>query len=156
MTMAGTARRAHERCVDGWLARCVVLDSSQELAQLLFRATDALWAHAVPVLGNVTLNAIFTRVLRRAEAHYPFAASAYGKSPARRAELEQAVTIPASELVEGIRFVLVELLAVLGTLTAEILTPELHAALHEVAPDRCEALEVGGWRPALQIAKDAS
>ena len=37
-----------------------------------------------------------------------------------------------SELVEGIRFVLVEFLTVLGNLTAEILTPELHSELSNV------------------------
>jgi hypothetical protein len=37
------------------------------------------------------------------------------------------------ELRRGIRFVLTEFLTVLGNLTAEILTPELHAALSNVA-----------------------
>ena len=140
MTAARNARCEHERCVDAWLAHSVDRSSSHELARLLFRATDALWARAVTVLGSVTLNAIVTRVLRRAETRYPFAANAYGKSPARRVELEQAVTIPASELIDGMRFVLVELLDVLGKLTAEILTPELHAALYEVASDRADAI----------------
>jgi hypothetical protein len=55
--------------------------------------------------------------------------------------------VDAIELREAIRFVLVELLTVLGNLTAEILTPALHAEISRVA--RPGAIRVGAT-PVLQ------
>ncbi|MEJ7600696.1 MAG: hypothetical protein WKG01_22510 [Kofleriaceae bacterium] len=157
LTTARDARREHERCVDLWLTSAVERDSSTVLARLMFRATDALYARAVLTLGSVTLSAIVSRVMLRAETRYPFAASGYGKSPARRAELEQVANLPASRMLDGMRFVLVELLDVLGRLTADILTPELHAALLETAPAHATEVATGErWQPVTQIAKDAS
>jgi hypothetical protein len=48
------------------------------------------------------------------------------------------------ELVAGIRFVLVEFLTVLGNLTAEILTSELHAELSNIVLPRNTAGEDKG------------
>jgi hypothetical protein len=127
-------RRGHEDSVDRWLDRSVNHQSSIELARLLYRATDALWERAITALGSVTLTAIIGRVFHGAESKYPFLSHAHGKNAARRVELERIAAVPAAELIEGMRFVLVELLAVIGRLTAEILTPELHAALQDVTP----------------------
>jgi hypothetical protein len=40
--------------------------------------------------------------------------------------------VPRPELIEGLRFAFIELLTVIGRLTAEILSSDLHAALLEV------------------------
>ena len=127
-------RRGHEDCVDRWLDRSVDHDSSLELARLLSRTTDALWECAVTALGTVTLTAVVSRVFHRAETQYPFLSKAHGKTAAHRIEPERIAAVPAAQLIEGMRFVLVELLAVIGRLTAEILTTELHAALQQVTP----------------------
>jgi hypothetical protein len=44
----------------------------------------------------------------------------------------RAVDLTASELEAAIRYVLVEFLTVLGNLTAEVLTPALHAELSKL------------------------
>jgi hypothetical protein len=126
-------RPGHEDCVDRWLDRWVDHDSI-DLARLLHRATDALWERAVTALGSVTLTAIVGRVFHRAETQYPFLSNAHGKTAARRVDLERIAAVPTTQMIAGMRFVLVELLAVIGKLTAEILTSELHAALREVLP----------------------
>jgi hypothetical protein len=42
------------------------------------------------------------------------------------------VTVPRAALIEGLRYGLIELLTVIGALTAEVLRGELHAALEAV------------------------
>jgi hypothetical protein len=45
---------------------------------------------------------------------------------------ERLVTVPRTPLIEGLRYGLIELLTVIGALTAEVLRGELHAALDAV------------------------
>jgi hypothetical protein len=119
----------HDACVDGWLADASAPTHAARV-EAFEVATAALWARARVTLGDVTLTAIFDRVLIVTAQQFPsFAplrldpsgrvdASALRERPVERAELEG-----------GIRFALVELLTVIGNLTADILTPALHAEL---------------------------
>jgi len=95
-----------------------------------------LWARVKITLGEVTLVAIADRVLSNASEQFPFLSAlkieVSGASPLLELD-EQARSVDAVELRRGVRFVLTEFLTVLGNLTAEILTPELHAALSNVA-----------------------
>jgi len=125
----------HEASVDAWLERRARGLSPSALLRLLEAALGALWARTVTTLGEVTLTAIATRVLHNASERFPpFASIRIGADGGiQLGDLrEKGSSLPDSELVQGIRFVLVELLTVLGKLTAEILTPELHAELAEV------------------------
>ena len=135
-----TPRRGHEVCVDRWLERSLEHDSPIALASLLNLATDALWERARSALGSVTLTAIVMRVFHRAETQFPFLSNAHGKVAPHRVELDRFTGVPPARLIEGMRFLLVELLAAIGKLTAEILTPELHAALHEATPKAVEPI----------------
>ncbi|GAC1344529.1 MAG: hypothetical protein NVS2B9_04670 [Myxococcales bacterium] len=95
----------------------------------------AVWDPTQTTLGEVTLNAIADRVLHNAAERFP-SFSALQVEPSGgiqfRALREGIGSIQAAELRAGVRFVLVEFLTVLGSLTAEILTAELHAALSKV------------------------
>jgi hypothetical protein len=75
-------------------------------------------------------------VLYNAAEQFPFLSGvkldASGANPLRELG-DRARSVDSVELRRGICFVLTELLTVLGNLTAEILTPELHAALSSVA-----------------------
>jgi hypothetical protein len=126
----------HGATVDEWLARADGPTSSQ-LLQHFELAFHALWARTKTTLGEVTLTAITERVLHAARAKYPCFATAV-VDPAVGVSCgglrESIGTLPPGELRQGIRFVLVEFLVVLGNLTAEILTPELHAELSRLAP----------------------
>ena len=125
----------HAACVDGWLKRAPV--SPEARLQLFEAAMGALWARTTTTLGEVTLTAIADRVLHNASEKFPHFSSLKIESPGgfQFGEFRERITsIPASELSAGIRFVLVEFLTVLGNLTAEILTPELHAELSHIAP----------------------
>jgi hypothetical protein len=126
---------SHERCVDAWLARVASGVDRDAHVDLLEAALAALWARANVTLGEVTLTAIVDRVLYNAGERFPALASLELDDTGEisceglRAAPEEA---PADTLREAMRFALVELLTVLGNLTADILTPELHAELAKV------------------------
>jgi len=125
----------HAACVDGWMKPAKDLSPEVRL-QLFEAALSALWTRTQTTLGQVTLTAIAERVLYNASEKYPLFSSLTVEptSGIQCRELRERVgAAKHSELSEGIRFVLVEFLTVLGNLTAEILTPELHSQLSNVA-----------------------
>ncbi len=129
----------HEDRVDAWIGRETDALSADLLVELLERGLDALWKRAVQPLGEITLTAIAGRVLYTAAERYPslVGLSILPTGIRCQALRERAAEVPREELLHAIRFVLIELLTVLGNLTANILTPALHAELWKVtAPAR--------------------
>src|SRR5690606_37974546 len=126
----------HVACVDDWLGRSAKDLAPDALLQLFEVAFDALRACTSTTLGEVTLSAITDRVLYNAAEQFPLLSS-LKVAPDGGIQCidirEHIGSVRASELRGGIRFVLVEFLTVLGNLTAEILTPELHSELLKVA-----------------------
>lgn len=102
------------------------------------RAFDAIWQRALLALGVVTLTAIADRVFYNAAEKFPVLSPLIAEADKPRwQELRQrAAGVPREELEAAIVFLLVELLTVVGNLTAEILTPALHAALKQADRDR--------------------
>lgn len=126
----------HEACVDAWLDRAARNLSAEAFLQLFEAALTALWKQTLTTLGEVTLTAIAGRVLHNASERFPLFSSLKVErlKGLQFTELRENVRAGSdSGLREGSRFVLVEFLTVLGNLTAEILTPELHAELSKVA-----------------------
>jgi hypothetical protein len=125
----------HSAAVDAWMQRAATDTRPEQLIQSFEQGFAVLWKRAHLTLGDVTLMAIVDRVLCNAAEEYRFLSSL--KIEASGLQCEQlrasAGNAPQDRLAEGLRFVLVEFLTVLGTLTAEILTPALHAALSDVA-----------------------
>lgn len=133
----GQDEPSHSTAVDLWLARSIGDASPVEIVGRFEVAFEALWARAVTTLGAVTLTAIAERVLTTATGRHPFL-SAINPRPNGDARWKQHLherlaSVPAPELLEGLRHGLIELLTVIGRLTAEILTQELHLALMEAA-----------------------
>ncbi|WP_129575938.1 MULTISPECIES: hypothetical protein [Sorangium] len=114
-------------------------------AHLFERAFSALWRRAHVTLGEVTLGAIVDRVLYYASERYPVLSSLEVNSAGLYCVELQVLAggLPRDELAEGLRFILVEFLTVLGNLTAEILTPALHAELSKVAQEEAGGVERG-------------
>jgi hypothetical protein len=121
----------HGERVDAWLRAA---PRSRTLEQHLRRfelALSAVLSRANQTLGEVTLLAILDRVLYVAAEQFPLVAEL--EVEATRVSCRK-LGLRACELSEpdvraAIRFVLVEFLTVLGNLTAEILSPALHAEL---------------------------
>src|SRR5688572_12292127 len=95
--------------------------SSVELTQLFELAISALWQRSYMTLGETTLTAIVDRVLYNATEKFPVFASL--KLEANRLEyaefIQRASSTSERELAKAIEFILVELLTVIGNLTAE-------------------------------------
>jgi hypothetical protein len=127
---------SHAACVDAWLERTAEGLSQDRLLQLFEAALGALWAHTTTILGEVTLSAIVDRVLYNAAETFPLL-SPLIVEPNGGVQFQElhgrAGSLDHAELKHGIRFVLVEFLRVLGNLTADILTPDLHAELSKVS-----------------------
>lgn len=128
------AEHEHRACVDAWLERAAKGLPPERLVGLFERGFAALWGRAYRTLGDVTLAAIVGRALYTAAEHYPFLSALEVDASGLRGQRLHEVAASASpeRLSEGLRFVLVEFLTVLGNLTADILTPSLHAALSAV------------------------
>jgi hypothetical protein len=126
----------HAACVDAWIKRSTKNLSPEVLLPLFESALAALWVRTMTTLGEVTLTAIAERVLHNASEKFPLLSS-LEVEPTRgihfRALRERIGSVNGSKLKDAIRFVLVEYLTVIGNLTAEILTPELHSELSKVA-----------------------
>jgi hypothetical protein len=124
----------HIRHVNEWMKQASRF-SSGELVQLFERATGALWHRAHLTLGDVTLTAVVDRVLHNATEKFP-ALGSLKLDPDGidvREFRAEASRISERELRAAIQFVLVELLTVVGNLTAEILTPALHSELSNIS-----------------------
>lgn len=135
MTIRMGAENDHSACVHAWLARTKDLPA-ERLIQVFEHGFDVLWARAYQTLGDVTLTAIIDRVLFTAAEQFPDFSSLRIQSGKLQCEdlRKRAQSLEHDRLEDGIRFVLVEFLTVLGNLTAEILTPALHSELSNDAP----------------------
>lgn len=134
----------HAACVDEWLGRTAKGLSSEALLRLFEAAIGAVWTRTKTTLGEVTLTAIAERVLHNASEKFSLLWSLKVEPTGgiQCRELRDRIgSVQLSELREALRFVLVELLTVIGNLTAEILTPELHLEIYGIVLP--EAIQVG-------------
>lgn len=118
------------------MERVAKLESSEHQLELFEVAFNAVWRRALTTLGEVTMMAVVGRVLFHAAESHPALGSIQivGAGIDCRGLRPEIVRPPSQRmdtqpLAEGLRFLLVDLLTVLGNLTAGILTPALHAAL---------------------------
>jgi hypothetical protein len=142
------AELSHAAAVDGWIAQVIDGADQADVVDLFRAALEVLWGRTVTTLGSVTLIAIGERVLSTATRRYSFlaAVNARPNGDARwKQQLRERLTlVPRPELIEGLRFAFVELLTVIGRLTAEILSPDLHAALREITASGVDAEPTAG------------
>ncbi len=151
--------RSHIAVVDAWLERSLDHTSSAEIVKLFGMAAEALWDRLVTTLGTVTLTAIAERVLYTATGRYTFLSMI---NPRPNGDLrwkqqlkDRLAAVPRADLLDGLRFALIELLTVTGRLTAEILSDELHAALEGVTAST-PAVEAPGPRSPAVLEKERS
>jgi hypothetical protein len=126
----------HGACVDAWMERGAKGLPPDRLLLAFEWAFAALWQRAHQTLGDVTLTAIVDRVIYVSAERYPMLSALKLEAVGLRCgDLHhRASSLDGDQLAQGARFVLVEFLTVLGNLTAEILTPALHAELAKVDP----------------------
>jgi hypothetical protein len=128
----------HRRCVQLWTQRWPQDWTAPRRVAAFEQAFGALFWRAHQTLGAVTVVAISARVLAAAAERYPeLAGAAVGGRGLQAERLRHGLpALDEAQLLERIHFVLVEFLTVVGTVTAEILTPALHAELSPERPRR--------------------
>jgi hypothetical protein len=121
----------HTTSVDAWMNRVAYELPAASLVDAFDRAFSKLWSRAQRTLSAATLTTIVGRVLIDAVAKVPLLGALYIEGGELRCDelRKHAATIPRDQLADGLRFLLVELLTVVGGLTAEVMTPPLHAEL---------------------------
>jgi hypothetical protein len=126
----------HDTRVDAWMAWAAT-DRPERLFEAFEGSFGAMWRRAYLTLGDVTLIAILDRVLYTAAERFPVFSSLEVNAKGLQSDRFRAIADGSSrdDLGEGIRFVLVEFLTVLGNLTGEVLTPALHAELAKATVD---------------------
>jgi hypothetical protein len=126
----------HSRRIDEWMKHAASMARDQR-AVAFEKALTALWRRTYSALGDITVSAILNRVLYEASGKYSILGSLKLDSDGINfTEFRvQAASCGDRELSEAIQFVLVELLTVVGNLTAEILTPALHSELSRTLKD---------------------
>lgn len=125
----------HAAFVDAWLDGATQELTPEAYLELFGASLAALWSSASTTLGDVTLTAIVDRVLCNATERFDFLSGlAVGEKVGIQIDdlRGRAGSLSAAQVRAGLRFVLVEFLEVIGSLTADILTPDLHAALAKV------------------------
>jgi len=149
------AESSHAGVVDAWVRRAIENDPSADALELFHVVFETVWNRAVATLGTTTLLAITERVLRTASNRYRFLLAINTRpttDPRWRQRLYARLgAVPRLQLIEGLRFALIELLTVIGRLTAEILSDELHAAVIDTAtgePERAIAIAPAAPRRA--------
>jgi hypothetical protein len=142
------AESDHRTAVHAWLAAAPRDPSLVALVQAFEAAFASLWHRSHVVLGEVTLTAIVERVLYTAIEQHPLLASIGLDPPDLRCHVLAAdAGADREQVAAALELVLVELLTVLGTLTAEILTPALHEALADAAAGRADDVVTGSEAP---------
>ena len=129
------AERGFEKFTKAYVAPAPGCAAAVSLnGELLFeRAFGAVWQRAHVTLGDVTLAAITDRVLSVARESFPWV-SQIQASPAglEFEKVRQAGVLDGHKISRATELVLTNFLVLLGNLTAEILTPALHAELAKV------------------------
>jgi len=132
----------HHEFVTSWMNRFGDSLPPERLIRIFDHALGAIWQRCRVTLGEATLGAIVDRVLHDASEKFPLLASLKVESNGVCLDhlRENACTVDGDQLAEGVRFVLVHFLRLLGSLTAEILTPALQAELSRIALDESPEL----------------
>ena len=125
----------HAKYVNAWMEQEAKDVPVTSLLGLFEAAWGALWVRAEGAVGEIVLKSIAELVRGASVKQYPFL------SPLRlesvdvscKALLESSPGLEKSELHNGLRFVLVEFITVIGDLTDQILTPGLYQELSRIA-----------------------
>ncbi len=144
----------HATRVDDWLRELpkdLTLDELMSRFEVMF---GALWRRAHQTLGEVTLTAILDRVLFLARDTHPLVAELeIGRNGVSCRKLfGRSREFESQQVVSAMRYVTIQFLRLLGNLTAEILTPALHAQIASTVAARPD--ELARHPPPRRITTD--
>lgn len=136
--MTVTGRSSHIAVVDAWLEKNAKNSSPEELIHLFEKATHAVCERALVTLSGITLEVVLDRVLHQSKEDFPYLAEVRAETIKVNFSglLAKIDSCKSDALLAALRHLLVELLTVLGNITAEVLTAPLHRELLKVKRER--------------------
>ncbi len=141
------AEQEHARAVADWQKKALANYPSDRQVDHFCHAFNTIWRRAGRTLGESTLVAIGDRALFLAGEHYRlFSDLTLTEEGIQSAQLRQkADEMSPPEREKAFIHALTRFLTLLGSLTAEILTPALHAELRNLAPRNNAPLHPDGF-----------
>jgi hypothetical protein len=146
----------HSKQVDAWIAKNAPGLPAEKLVPLFGEAIETIRRRALNTLSEVTYDAIFDRVLLTCQKEHPLL-SQVKREPALSLDglLAQLDDFTDDQIKGAFRSLLIRLLALLGNLTADILTKPLYRELSKVTADRLPPSKKPGQR-SLRSVKGSS
>jgi len=143
----------HSKQVDDWIKQNAAGLSSEKLVVIFGAAIQAIQRRAEVTLSEVTLTAIFDRVLHTSRKEFPFLSDV--KLESSRIALDALMThvddLERDTVTEAFRFLLIGLLTLLGNLTADILTKPLYRELFKVTAESANSVSKANHRGLRSI-----
>ena len=135
--MTAKTNEAHIKQVEAWERKNVHGLSLEKQVKLFGKASHAIEQRTLKTLSSVTLQVVIDRVLHQSTNKFPLLSEVKLEPQGLNFEvlIRNSKNHNSEQLREALRCLLVELLNVLGNITAEILTVPLHKELHNVTND---------------------
>lgn len=129
----------HRRIVEKWESSSASLSDDQKI-RLFVKAFGKIEERALKTLSSVTLHVVLDRVISQSAEKFPFLSEVKIEAQGLTFDhlLRNINNHNSENVIEALRSLLIELLSVLGSITADILTSPLHKALMEVTPETSE------------------
>lgn len=127
----------HAKKVDEWISKSVVGLEQVDQARVFASAILAIENRILLTLSSITWKAILERALSQSIEQHPLLSGikveAHGLSIAGLLPTLQSEQ--TNQVIESFRFFIIELMTIVGNLTAEVLSEPLYRVLSEVVAD---------------------
>jgi len=127
----------HAKKVDEWISKSVVGLEQVDQARVFASAILAIENRILLTLSSITWKAILERALSQSIEQHPLLSGikveAHGLSIAELLPTLQSEQ--TNQVIESFRFFIIELMTIVGNLTAEVLSEPLYRVLSEVVAD---------------------
>ena len=130
-------KEIHIKQVEAWESRNAKDVSEKELPKLYAKAIQAIERRSLGTLSSVTVLVVVDRVIHETKEKFPLLNRIKTVSNGIDfSALFEATDVGSVELQQALRELLIELLSVLGNITADVLTSPLHKELMGVTNER--------------------
>ena len=132
--MTAEQNNTYAKLVQDWEKKTAIGLPLTKRVELLEKAIHVIEQRALMTLSGITLEVILDRVLRQSHEKFPVLSdvSLINKHLSFQELLHTGKNHKSEELIEALRFLLIEFITVLGRITADILTAPLHKELLKV------------------------
>ena len=132
--MTSQKNQMHRELVERWISQNFENLAPDQQTELFENAFEVIIQRTLKTLSSVTLQVVLDRVLYQGREKFPLLADIKIEAAAFKFEplTRNLKSYNFETVFEALSYLLVELLGVIGTLTADILTEPLHKELLEL------------------------